>query len=259
MDGSREPGDELPGAPHQDQPGGSGPDQDAFDELGRLLLRGRTLDDVLFRLTELVAATVPGADEVSLTVTGSGGPRTAASSGRLAVDLDEHQYAQGTGPCLDAAHEAGVVRVPDTADDARYPDFAAAAHRSGVRSSFSIGLPARSRAAGALNLYRVESPHDVDEEGEKLAELFASFAAVALVNAGRTGADEHRARFLQVAVRNRAVVDRATGVVMARESCDADSAYDLLVARARAEDRPLLEVAAAVVATVDRGRPPGAS
>ena len=253
---SREHGSGVPGPP-PGEPGGPGPDQDAFDELGRLLLRGRTLEEVLSRLTELVAATVSGADQVSLTLTGDGGARTAASSGPLAVDLDHVQYRLGSGPCLDAAHDGAVVRVPDTADDIRYPEFAAAAQRAGVRSSFSVGLPGGPRAPGALNLYRVEEPDDVDEEGARLAELFASFAAVALVNAA--GPDrEHRVRYVHVAMRNRAVLDQATGVVMARESCDAEQAYDRLVAAARAQDRPLLEVAAAVVADLDRGGPPGA-
>ena len=239
------------GEPGPEDSGEQGPD--AFDELGRLLLRGRTLEEVLTRLTELVAATVPGADQVSLTVTGPEGARTAASSGPVAVQLDDHQYATGVGPCLDAARAGSVVRVPDTGGDERYPDFAAAAHGHGVRSSFSIGLPARHRAPGALNLYRVETPEDVDEQGARLVELFASFAAVALVNAERSGPAERRARYLHLALRHRAVVDQATGVVMARESCDAATAHDLLVARARAQDRPLLEVAAAVVEDVDRG------
>jgi len=228
-------------------------DPDAFDELGRLLLRGRTLEEVLTRLTELVAATVPGADQVSLTVVGPEGAWTAASSGPVAVELDHHQYATGVGPCLDAASDGGVVRVKDTAADEQYPAFAAAAHGRGVRSSFSIGLPARRRAPGALNLYRVQTPEDLDEQSERLVELFASFAAVALVNAGPAGPAEHRARYLRLALHHRAVVDQATGVVMAREACDATTARQLLVARARAQDRPLLEVAAAVVEDVDRG------
>lgn len=257
MDASRERGAGASGEPGAQRPGATGTDQDAFDELGRLLLRGRTLDEVLSRLTELVAASVPGADQVSLTVTGPGAPRTAASSGPLAVDLDHVQYRQGEGPCLDAARGGGVVRVPDTSGDARYPEFAAAAQRSGVRSSFSVGLPGGPLAPGALNLYRVDDPRDVDEEGARLAELFASFAAVALANAEQPGQRDHRARYVHVALRHRAVVDQATGVVMARESCDADEAYDRLVATARRQDRPLLEVAAAVVADLDRGGPPG--
>jgi len=236
---------------------GAGPpeerDGDAFDELGRLLLRGRTLAEVLTRLTELVAASVPGADQVSLTVDGPGGPRTAASSGPVALDLDRHQYATGVGPCLDAARGGGVVRVRDTAADARYPGFATAALGRGVRSSFSHGLPSRHRVPGALNLYRVQAPADLDEQGERLVELFAGFASVALVNAERRGPAERDARYLHLAVRHRAVVDQATGVVMVREGCDAARAYDLLVARARALDRPLLEVATAVVEDVERG------
>jgi len=246
-----------PGADPPEPDDGQGPDSDgqgpdAYDELGRLLLRGRTLEEVLTRLTELVAATVPGADQVSLTVTGAEGPWTAASSGPVAVELDHHQYAAGTGPCLDAARAGRVVRVPDTSADAHYPRFAAAAQARGVRSSFSLGLPARRRAPGALNLYRVETSRDVDEQGEKLVELFASFAAVALVNAERSGPAERRARYLRLALRHRAVVDQATGILMAREACDAAHAYDLLVARARVQDRPLLAVATAIVEDVDR-------
>nr|WP_276610712.1 GAF and ANTAR domain-containing protein [Kineococcus siccus] len=210
------------------------------------------MEEVLARLTQLVAGSVRGADGVSLTVTGGGGARTAASTGGLAVALDEQQYASGRGPCLDAARGATVVRVADTARDADYPDFAAAAREHGVRSSLSVGLPARSRVPGALNLYRVDAPVQVDAEGEQLASLFATFAAVALVNAAGSGAQAARTRYLHVAVRNRALIDQATGIVMAQEGCDADRAYDRLVERSRSADRPVLEVAADLVAAVDR-------
>jgi hypothetical protein len=42
---------------------------------------------------------------------------TAAFSGQLALDLDERQYQDGFGPCLEVAQSAGTVTVPDMTAD----------------------------------------------------------------------------------------------------------------------------------------------
>ena len=80
--------------------------------------------------------------------------RSAAFTGSIAAMLDERQYDQGFGPCMDAASSGGMVAITDMATEETYRDFAALARRQGVTSSLSVGMPVPRRTVGALNIYR---------------------------------------------------------------------------------------------------------
>ena len=106
---------------------------DAFADLGRIAFDKTPLDEVLNRIAELAKRTIPGADEVSVTLQGSGGARTAAWTGELALTTDEWQYRHGYGPCRAAAAAALTVLVADTAADRRWPEWADRAVEAGVQ------------------------------------------------------------------------------------------------------------------------------
>src|SRR3954447_10822378 len=91
-----------------------------FAELGRIKLSETDLDGVLNQVAHLAQRSLPGADEVSVTIVDKGHPYTGASVGDLARQLDEWQYDQRSGPCLQAATERRTVTVPDTATDPRW-------------------------------------------------------------------------------------------------------------------------------------------
>ena len=63
--------------------------QQAFLELGRLDLGQLPLGAVLERVAALAKETVPGADEVSVTLIEGEDARSVAFTGNLAVHLDE--------------------------------------------------------------------------------------------------------------------------------------------------------------------------
>jgi GAF domain-containing protein len=159
---------------------------DAFAALGRIAFDKTPLTDVLNRITDLAKRTIPGADEVSVTLQGSGGARTAAYTGELALITDEWQYRHGYGPCLAAAAAAITVPVPDTAADRRWPEWADHAVEAGVHSSLSIGIPVQHSTASALNVYGT-APQAFDEDATILAQTFAGYVAVAIAN--RAGPD----------------------------------------------------------------------
>ncbi|MGI4895114.1 MAG: GAF domain-containing protein, partial [Janthinobacterium lividum] len=133
--------------------------QEAFAELGQLVVGSAPLGQILTRVSELAAACVPGAEEVSVTLLeGDSKARTAAFSGDLAAHLDERQYDIGFGPCLDAAAGGHTIRIDDTTDSDSYPDFSAVAARQGVRSIVSVGMPMPQRILGGINVYRFDEP-----------------------------------------------------------------------------------------------------
>lgn len=59
---------------------------------------------------------------------------------------------------------------------------------------------------------------------------------------------------MQTAMRSRAVIDQAKGIVMAQRHCTAEEAFDVLIGLSQSSHRKLREVAQALVdATSGRG------
>src|SRR4051794_11278889 len=78
----------------------------AFAALGRIKLSDTDLSGVLNQISELAQRTIPGAEDVSVTLVRTSGAYTAAFTSETALNLDEWQYEQGRGPCVDAAQAA---------------------------------------------------------------------------------------------------------------------------------------------------------
>jgi GAF domain-containing protein len=207
---------------------------------------------VLSRVAQLAQRTVPGADEVSVTMVRGSLAETAAYTGHLALTLDEWQYQRGTGPCLEAAAGHATVSVPDLADEPRWPDWARHAVAAGARSSLSVGLPIEEQVDGALNLYGVRDAA-FDDDAVVLAETFAGYAAVALANASLYGVTAKLARQLQTAMASRAVIEQAKGIIMGSRRCSPDEAFAILTRISQDSNRKLRDVAAALVAKAGGG------
>ena len=220
---------------------------DAFAELGRIKLSETDIDGVLQKIAELAQGTIPGTDEVSVTLVRGKGAHTAAFTGELAVVLDEVQYKQGYGPCLDASASGASLSVPDMAVESRWPDWAARAQQAGVNSSLSIGLPIHEAVSGALNVYAAK-PDTFDEDAIILAQTFAGYAAVALANAHLYDVTATLAQHMQAAMESRAVIEQAKGVIMGDRRCSADEAFQIMSKLSQDTNRKLRDVAAALVA-----------
>jgi len=229
------------------------PPQEAFAELSRIVLGQKPLTQVLLRVAELAVATVPGADEISLTLVEKGKPHTAAFTGSLAAALDERQYAAGFGPCVDAAQSGHTIRIDDTAHAPAYADFSAIAARQGVRSILSIGLPMPQQVLGAMNIYQFGAT-PMGEDAEQVASEFGRYAAVALANASLFEQSTLLAARMQHAMESRAVIDQAKGMIMITEGVTADEAFQRLVSASQAANRKLRDLAAEMVREVEGGR-----
>jgi len=114
----------------------------AFAELGRMKLGEKDLQAVLGRVAELARQTLPGVIGASVTLVESDRAFTAAFAGQVALDLDETQYQEGFGPCLEVAQSAGTVTVPDMAAETRWPAFARQALAAGIPFPRRLDQPA---------------------------------------------------------------------------------------------------------------------
>ena len=217
----------------------------ALAALAAMVLEDATLDDVLRNVCEVALDVLGTADEASVTLVSDPDARTYGATGAMAVAADEAQYRSGGGPCLDAAHANHVVLVPDLLTESRWPAAPGMAE-AGARSSLSLPLPVQGEAIGALNMYR-RSPMALDDEHVALGAAFASYAAVAVVNAVTYSSAADAARNLRAAMEHRAVIEQAKGILMGTTGCDADEAFHLLVQQSQHENRKLREIAAELV------------
>lgn len=220
-------------------------------ELFRTVLGTEPLGQVLDRVARLARSAVPGVDEVSVTLVQDGRARSAAFTDDLAVRLDERQYEDGFGPCLDASRTGRVVQVPDTSADDRYPDFARQAQRSGVTRTMSVGLPIPGATVGALNLY-ARSGHGFHDATVAGADTFAGHAAVALANAASHARATGLVAQMQEAMVSRAVIEQAKGMIMAARGCSDDEAFTELSRMSARANRKVRDLAAEIVEA--RGR-----
>jgi GAF domain-containing protein len=210
---------------------------------------------VLAKVAELAKRAIPGADEVSVTLVRAKGPHTAAYTGSLALDLDEWQYREHGGPCLEAAASASTVQVPDLTLDDRWPLYRRRALDAGVRSSLSVGLPVQDALDGALNLYSTK-PEAFDEEAVLIAQTFSGYAAVALANAHLYDTTATLALQMQAAMDHRAVIEQAKGILIAERGCTGQEAFAVLSKMSQDTNRKLRDVAASLVSrTEQRGKP----
>jgi len=225
----------------------------AFAELGHIKFSETSFDDVFERITDLARRTLPGADEASITHVLQRRPGTAASTGELARRLDEAQYEQLSGPCLEAAAQDAVVSIVDTGADDRWPGWAAMASSAGIGSALSVGLPIRGAVGGALNLYSRRTG-GFDDDAIDLARTFVGYAAVALANAHLYDTTVTLAEQLRQAMEHRAVIEQAKGIVMSERRCTAEEAFVILTKISQDSNRKLRDIASALVARTTDGR-----
>ena len=230
--------------------------RDAFAELGRMPFAESSMDDMLQRIAELSKQVIPGVAEASVSLVANDRPSTAAFTGRLALDLDESQYGRGYGPCLEAAVGQEVREITDAREETRWRDYAQVCVQRGSLSSLSMPVPVRETIHGALNLYAVE-PEAFDDEARDTARTFASFVAVAVQNMQLYETTRELADNLDLAMRSRAVIEQAKGVLMSQRRCDATEAFNMLAAASQRSNRKLRDVAQAIVDRVAGNAPTG--
>lgn len=228
--------------------------RDLLSHVGAVLVSEETLDEVLALVAGVTVRSLPAA-AVSVTLTADGRPYTSTSTAPLAVDLDEAQYADDTGPCLDALRTGQAVNTVIEGGDERWPRFGDAADARGVRSVVSLPLVVRDDAIGVLNVYSLAaSPfRDADEE---TATLLARQAAVVLANAIAFSTANALNQQLWDALETRDLIGQAKGIVMAQEGCSAETAFDILRRASQHTNRKLRDIALELVRAADRGRSP---
>jgi GAF domain-containing protein len=246
-------GDALQGVPTDVDSRLDPPDS---SDLIRLLASTESIDAFLHDL--VVHAGQVTAHSCSITARTSKGPQyyTVASTDHRTRQLDEQQYADQGGPCLEALRTALPVIVPDMRAETRWAPYPKQAAELGAASSMSFPLMIQGNSIGALNLYAFQ-PMAPDAGLRARAEQLAANAAGALAIAMRLAEYTQEAANLRIALTSRSTIDNAIGILMGQQQCTAEEAFDLLRRASQHRNVKLRELAAQIVAGVDRSKPAG--
>ena len=160
-------------------------------------------------------------------------PAVRAASHPDLPGLDDVQLSSGRGPVLDALSGGGPVSCPDTLAETRWPEYASAALRCGVRCCVALAYqPGPDAVTLSLSGARPRSL-----EPGQLAELLTTFGGAVMGNAAEYGDARRTALQLRAAADSRALVDQAKGMLMQALGCSAEDALDRL--RQISQDRNL--------------------
>jgi hypothetical protein len=205
----------------------------------------------LNKLAELAVWQVPSCSGAGAVVWRDGEVVSVASTHPDLAELVDMQLKAGTGPLVEASERGAAVSCPDTLEEARWPDFAEAALRCGVRCSVHLvrELP---RGVLVLALFGVR-PGVLDAESAPMAELLAAFGGAMLTNATAYNQAQRTASQLKDAVVARSVTDQAKGILMHALGCDADEALKRLRQESQRRHVKVTEVASEVVAAYSGG------
>lgn len=222
---------------------------EALAALSRFLVAGTSLGATLERVATITTEALPAAEMAGISMLDEHGrPTTAVFTDPRSPEIDTAQYGSGEGPCLDAWRTKRTVRLDDLAEaEDRYPEFARSAQRYGIHSTLSLPLVAGDQGLGALNLYARRQRGFTTADEELGLELAATAAAVLANSSAYWGALELTEQLTE-AIRSRAVIEQAKGLLMAASpGLTPDEAFRLLARVSQRENLKLREIAQRLV------------
>jgi hypothetical protein len=207
-----------------------------------------TVDEHLVVIARLAADRVAAVDYASVTAVREDAYTTVAASSELAAAVDEAQYADRGGPCLEPLHTGTPAPVPDIAATMAWPGFRDQAFAFGIRASVSVPLFAGSgEPVAVLNLYA----HDAAAMAPLTEAVWTVYKPNPVAGGGVVADLEPGAADLMAGLAEafavRATIQQAVGVIMARHAVGAFDAYLSLRARAADTGSSLTTTAAAVI------------
>lgn len=215
--------------------------------LDELLLEEDDLEQAITTVLQIGMTTFGEEPEISLTISSTADPAagwtTRDATSAWARRLDEWQYENDEGPCIEADATGEVCVVNDVTADERFPAFAAFARDVGLRSCVSFPMPVRDASIGSINAFYEETGRvtdDVAERGHRLAASAAPLVANWLAHRRLVELTSQ----LEEALAGRSVIERAKGLLMGELAVDEERAFDLLRTQSQHENVKLRDVAA---------------
>lgn len=214
------------------------------------VLDGTDVDAILQAVCTEVAAGLPGANLVGITVVDNAGcPRTLASTDDTVNVIDSDQHRTGEGPCLDATRTGKVVRANVDEVGQRWPRFSAAVVDLGVDGYLAAPLTFDDGRAGSLNIYGVDADDFARIDTESV-DLLATSIETVVALAQRIRSAEQEVAGLRTAMKTRGDIDQAKGIIMALRGTSADEAFTLLSEQSQNRNIKVSDIAASMIDSI---------
>ena len=220
--------------------------QAGMRSLAQLATGKLTLEQILTEVANFAVQAIPGADGAGLTLLEENRSDTIVATADFVRDVDAIQYTLGEGPCISAAAEQRTMRSGSLGGEQRWPRFGPRVGRMGIHSVLSLPLMTPDGVFGAMNVY-ARSKDAFDERSERLGELFAAPAAIAVQNAQVLEQTKRLAASLQGALSTKALIDQALGIIRSRSGASSDEAFARLRAMSQSRNVKLAVVAESLV------------
>lgn len=219
----------------------------SLDDLARLLTGDTSLTSTLTRVASLAVHAIPGAQGAGLTLLEQDRPQTVIATAAFVQEVDDVQYGLGEGPCLSAVAAGRTFLSGNLGGEPMWPRFGPRVGRLGVHSALSLPLLVNGEPIGALNVYA--RPRDsFGAEAARLGESFAGPAAVSVANARALAQAERLVEQLTAALRSRAEIDQALGIVMSRVGGTPEQAFTRLREQSQDQQVKIVDLARALIA-----------
>lgn len=242
------------GQPHGSMEGSGEPwvpDENAG--LQDMVLTSRDVNSFLQELAVLASSTLSttaGPLHCGVTVIRHRKPTVAASSDGRARSLDELQNGFDDGPCLTALRRHETVLVQDTRQERRWPEYIGEAADQGIGLILAIPMELAGGAEAVINLY-AERPGSLSPSDIATARNFVANASKSLQLALRLATLRGTSDDLAAAMKSRAMIDMAVGVIMVQNRCTHEEAIHELTRSSSDRNTKLRETAAAVVGALN--------
>ncbi|MCW2868282.1 MAG: uncharacterized protein JWR20_2470 [Marmoricola sp.] len=186
----------------------------ADDSTSRTLWQiGRSMEEIVPDIVGISVSLV--AEELTLTMAATGPSVGHAVGRRDRTGTVSDEFMDITGPRDD--------RAADVLDEERWHLFAQSTSATGVGSTLSLPIMHDGMVFAEVHLYGQSANAFVGHHHE-VAEACGAWAACAVTNADLDFSSRSRAREAPVLLRDRALVDQATGALMTRHNLSVDDA-----------------------------------
>jgi GAF domain-containing protein len=220
--------------------------QAGIRSLAQLATGKLSLEEMLTEVAHFAVQAIPGADGAGLTLIEDNRSDTIVATADFVREVDTIQYNLGEGPCISAAADRVTMRSGSLGGEPRWPRFGPRVGRLGIHSVLSLPLLTPDGVFGAMNVY-AHAKEAFDERAERLGELFAAPAAVAVQNAQVLEQTKRLAASLQGALSTKALIDQALGIIRSRSGASSDEAFARLRAMSQTRNVKLAVVAESLV------------
>jgi hypothetical protein len=191
---------------------------------------------------------VLGFDAVTVTARHDRALSTVAATDQRLVALDDAQYEAGEGPCIEALDAPDPIVMRSMDFENRWPHFVETARYGGVESSVSIHVPldGMEDVAASMNFY-ARRPMEISDDLVRSAVGYAVQVADAMVAVESYRATATLARDLTEAMKSRAAIEQAKGILVAEKHIDPEHAFALLVQLSQHSNMKVRDLARRIV------------